>query len=169
MYNFEIEQYSKQDLEKLFQISSPYTKAEVLEKKQEFFEKISNAVSAKEQNPKLIQNLTKFLQEAYDLLVYFIKDETTPQPHPQPQPIPLHQSNQRHTPQYVYDTNLPQHYSNTTNSNRTNKFITNDLYDRAKNEIIPPIEKPYQVTMQTILLQMLLLQILKIKIVMKFI
>lgn len=151
MYNFDIREYSKYDLEKLFQLpqDKPYNKSTLLEKKTEFFEKIANATTAQQQNPQLIQNLKKFLDEAHRLLVYFLPEQEDYQeksiyPNPRPQPIPSHTSNQRHTPQYEFTNTQDPSQRNLA----ANRYTSNHLYDRVKDELIIPPNKPFKTVMQ---------------------
>lgn len=154
MYDFNIQNYSVQDLEKLFQLKSKnYTKKEIKEKKQEFYEKITNATTAKHENPKLVKELTEFLDEAYRLLVYFIHDDDNDNktPHPESTPVPMHESKQRHTPQYDYNVKKdPSQDHMLQYLDAKYKYTSNqsEIYDRTKNEIIPPIQKPFKTVMQ---------------------
>jgi hypothetical protein len=148
MYDFDIQQYSKNDLEKLFQLpqDKSYTRSTLLEKKQEFFEKIANATSAKQQNPGLIKDLTIFLDEAYRLLSYFIKEPEQSYPNPRPQPIPNPHQDQKHTPQFNY-AQYQDPSQERTALGQSNKY-TPGTYDRTTSELIIPPEKPFKTVMQ---------------------
>ena len=162
MYDFKIQNYSVQDLERLFQLTpNQYTKKDIIERKQDFFEKIANATTAKHENPKLIQNLTTFLDEAYRLLVYFLHDpdpnfDSTPStqqnqtriPDPRPLAPPLHEGQQRNTPQYEYQMNRDPSTSHSIKHLDQKYRYDTEKYDRAKAEIIIPPEKPFKTVMQ---------------------
>lgn len=69
-YNFDIQQYSVLDLERLFQLrSNTYTVDDIQFKRKEFYEKIRTSTG----DPGLLKELNTFLDRARDLMVYFLK------------------------------------------------------------------------------------------------
>ena len=74
-YDFDINNYSIIDIEQLFQLKKgQYTSIDILERKKEFRDKIMNN-SGEINNKTFITTLNNFLEEACDLLTYFIRDK----------------------------------------------------------------------------------------------
>lgn len=165
MYDFNIQNYSIQDLEKLFELPLSkdedgkkrlYNKIDIEEKKQEFYDKIALADSMQFQNPKLIKQLNEFLDEASKLLGYLIKDNEEDNPHNSLQHIRIgdHTDNQRYSAQLKYqiteDDNMEYNYQlrQLEGTNRFMNSYTKEYYDRAKNELIKKEDKTFNTVVQ---------------------
>lgn len=135
-YDFDIENYSIHDLEKLFQLSKhrPYTIDDVKLQKQEFYERIMASTTHAPENRRFTRKLNEFLDKAYQLLVYMI--------------APPNQQDGKSEPireEMVLD------YHNNVRALTTSRHYTSTLseyYDRSKNELIPPSVPEFHMVMQ---------------------
>ena len=163
-YDFDIHHYSIRDIESLFQLSEnkQYTTDDVRLRKREFYEKImalSNVHGESSTEKRgLIRKLNTFLDQACDLLVYFIRDkepknssnssgdrrspsELVDQRLQAPWPVltstTLYEKSQKNKNNYQDDLVLD--YHNNVRALTTNHhYLTGNNSDRAQNELIPP-------------------------------
>jgi hypothetical protein len=157
-YDFDIHHYSIRDIESLFQLSDKiqYTIDDVRLRKREFYEKIiaMSSVHGESSSEKrsLVHKLNMFLDQACDLLVYFIRNKE-PKNSSVLTSTTLYEKSQKNNPQddtNLYDrrsvgvsrdvaSDLVLDYHNNVRALTTNHhYATGNNSDRAQNELIPP-------------------------------
>ena len=161
-YDFDIQNYSMQDLQRLFQLPATYTRDEIIVKKNEFRERIVN--SSATTNPRLIRTLNAFLEEASHLLVYFLREEDeedrTKKNKNNTEDIPLdyYHHSRTLTHHHAYpDMSIPITNVSTPRTNvstpRTNvstprNLVAGETYDRPSSEIIDKLPAKFHMVMQ---------------------
>jgi hypothetical protein len=164
-YDFDIQHYSIYDIERLFQLSGReggggraglrsvgYTVDDVYFKRNEFYDKVLNSSQATDKK-KLIRSLQTFLDEACDLLVYFIRDKNqegsvksvkTPETL-YAEKLDRSRDNRRDLPgskvqwEQGRDMNgeiILDYQHNTRSITSNHGFQVSGVYDRTKNEIV---------------------------------
>jgi hypothetical protein len=153
-YDFDIHHYSIRDIESLFQLSNnqSYTADDIRVRKREFYEKImalSNIHGETSSEKRgLIRKLNVFLDQACDLLVYFIRDRraesllTTNSYEfgKEPKNASVLTSTTRYEiSQKKNQDDLVLDYHNNVRALTTNHhYLSGNQADRAQNELIPP-------------------------------
>jgi len=155
-YDFDIHHYSIRDIESLFQLTGnqKYTIDDVRLRKREFYEKIMalsniHGESSSEKRG-LIRKLNTFLDQACDLLVYFIRDKEPKNASVLTSTTLYEKSNKKNNQEDAnpydrrsgggYETSdLVLDYHNNVRALTTNHhYMAGNQSDRAQNELIPP-------------------------------
>ena len=170
-YDFDIQHYSIRDIENLFQLSKniKYTINDVKLRRREFYEKIIHSSSGTT-NRAFIRKLNTFLDQACDLLSYFLRDDKN-------QPVQtaitkyerqvgsnagdlLSYSEGRRRRPEEYETERTKtetgidpkmvldYHNNVRALSSNNTFASGDYHDRGKHEVIPPIVPEFNMVMQ---------------------
>ena len=140
-YDFDIHHYSIRDIESLFQLSynQPYTIDDVKLRKREFYEKIialSNVHGESSTEKRgLIRKLNTFLDQACDLLVYFIRNKE-PKNTPVLTSTTLYENSKKKN--YQEDDLVLDYHNNVRALTTNHHYMTGNNTDRAQNELIPP-------------------------------
>jgi len=151
-YDFDIHHYSIRDIESLFQLSDKiqYTIDDVRLRKREFYEKIlaiSNVHGETSSEKRgLIRRLNTFLDQACDLLLYFIRNKemsgATQERRHQPKnasvltSTTLYENSQKKN--YQEDDLVLDYHNNVRALTTNHHYMTGNQSDRAQNELIPP-------------------------------
>lgn len=146
-YDFDIQNYSMQDLQRLFQLPTKYTRDEVIVKKNEFRERILNSGSSRDTiSTRLIRSLNVFLEEACHLLVYILREDDN--------------DDDRHYNKKSSSSSLPPdipldyfHHSRTLTQHHAypddhGMVVVGGKYDRPSSEIIDKPPAKFQMVMQ---------------------
>jgi len=149
-YDFDIHHYSIRDIESLFQLSDnqKYTIDDVRLRKREFYEKImalSNVHGESSTEKRgLVRKLNTFLDQACDLLVYFIRNKESKNASVLTSTT-LYEKSQKSN----YQDDLVLDYHNNVRALTTNHhYMTGNNSDRAQNELIPPNVPEFNMVMQ---------------------
>ena len=185
-YDFDIQHYSIHDIENLFQLghradvrrtvawgndagnevgASPknikYTIDDVKLRRREFYEKIINSSSGTT-NRTFIRKLNTFLDQACDLLSYFLRDGRgnaySEEQHRSPSEYDKNHKMQTATMKYEtertkmetgVDPNMILDYHNNVRAlSSNNTFSPGDYHDRGKHEVISPVVPEFNMVMQ---------------------
>lgn len=153
-YDFDIQNYSMQDLQRLFQLPPTYTRDEVIVKKNEFRERILNSGSRDTISTRLIRTLNAFLEEACHLLVYFLREDDEEEEEEEPKRT---NKNRRSTSSksssppdipldyFHHARALTQHHAYPDDQGMV---VVGGKYDRPSSEIIDKPSAKFQMVMQ---------------------
>ena len=175
-YDFDIQHYSIRDIENLFQLSKniKYTINDVKLRRREFYEKIIHSSSGTT-NRAFIRKLNTFLDQACDLLSYFLRD--SPSEYDKNRQVQtaitkyerqvgsnagdlLSYSEGRRRRPEEYETERTKtetgidpkmvldYHNNVRALSSNNTFASGDYHDRGKHEVIPPIVPEFNMVMQ---------------------
>lgn len=145
-YDFDIQHYSIHDIEHLFQLSknTKYTIDDVKLRRREFYEKIISASSTQGPNTDrtFIRKLNRFLDQACDLLSYFLRDTKNGY-------ASVETATTKYEMSKVRDEELVLDYHNNVRAiSSKNTYASGDFYDRGKHEVITPAVPEFNMVMQ---------------------
>ena len=145
-YDFDIQHYSIRDIENLFQLSKniKYTINDVKLRRREFYEKIIHSSSGTT-NRAFIRKLNTFLDQACDLLSYFLRDDKN---QPVQTAITKYETERTKTETGIDPKMVLDYHNNVRALSSNNTFASGDYHDRGKHEVIPPIVPEFNMVMQ---------------------
>lgn len=148
-YDFDIQHYSIRDIENLFQLSKniKYTINDVKLRRREFYEKIIHSSSGTT-NRAFIRKLNTFLDQACDLLSYFLRDGRGNANQPVQTAITKYETERTKTETGVDPNMVLDYHNNVRALSSNNTFASGDYHDRGKHEVIPPIVPEFNMVMQ---------------------
>jgi hypothetical protein len=162
-YDFDIQHYSIHDIENLFQLPKniKYTIDDVKLRRREFYEKIIHSSSGTT-NRTFIRKLNTFLDQACDLLSYFLRDgrgnafsegrrqssSEYDKNHPVQTAITKYEIERTKTETGVDPNMVLDYHNNVRTLSSNNTFASGDYHDRGKHEVIPPSVPEFNMVMQ---------------------
>jgi len=158
-YDFDVQHYSVHDIEQLFQLPTNrrYTADDIRVRRREFYEKIVRSTATvgevSTDQRKLIRQLNTFLDQACDLLVYFIRDKNdkTGQNSEVLTATTLYEKQRQERPSPPGgDQEIALDYHNNVRALTTTHpyTTTTNYYDRAQQELLPPNTGDFKMVMQ---------------------